>query len=143
MEPGQWPGVTACPVRKQVNFGGSETVPFARATALIHPSIQFVSAVDLTLVPYSDDLDQQDLVADLVHDAVVTDADAIHGVFPPHRDAGRRSRILREQLDRRADSLLISPLQRDERLRSTLSDPDFVPGAHVRPRSALTCSQGM
>ncbi len=52
----------------------------------------------LTGLPHSDHLDQQDLVAVLVHDVVVTDADAIHRVLPPHRDAGRRSGILREAL---------------------------------------------
>ncbi len=43
-----------------------------------------------TQIPVDYALDQQDLVADLVNDAVVTDADAIHRVLPPHRHMTQR-----------------------------------------------------
>jgi hypothetical protein len=58
-----------------------------------------------------DDVDQEHVVEDLVHDPIVADADPVHRVLTLHRDAVGRPRIASEKIEGGADPLLLATLE--------------------------------
>lgn len=100
-----------------------------------------LGSVDLAPMPDGEPKDQQGVVLDLVDHAVVA------GAHPPlsrsaHQPSrGRRARVVGQQLDRRLDAPPGRRVEPAELTRRCGRERDQV--GHVRPRSALTCSQGI
>lgn len=89
----------------------------------------------------ADDQHDEPVVVNLVDDPIVTDPHPIHPLLTLERDTPRRTRFVREKIDRSPDPLLLAPREPSERLHRSPGDLDFVL-AHASPKSALTSSQG-
>ena len=87
-------------------------------------------------------LDEEPVVEYLVDDPVVPDPDAVGALLAHQRGAAGRPRLTREEIDGRADALLLPAGKPGEGLDCPPRDLDPVAGPHTRPRSALTSSQG-
>ena len=92
-------------------------------------------------MPNSDHEDDEAIVEDFVNNSVVADPDSIRTVLTFERNAARWTRLVRQQIDRGADSLLLASGQTSKCPHCPPSDLDLV-AAHSRPRSALTSSHG-
>ena len=97
--------------------------------------------VDVPAVTYPDDVDDEVVVEDLVDDPIVPDSHPVDMRFSGHRHTSRWAWLLSQEIDRRSNPLLVPAGEALHDLCSTASDPHLV-GAHVRPSSAFTCSQG-
>lgn len=100
------------------------------------------TAIDLASVTHPDDLDNQTVVEDLVHDPVRPDADPVHAWLADHCDAVGGPGLVSQEVDRGMDSLLVPSLQRCQGSLGTARDLDAVPRGHASPSSALTSSHG-
>ncbi len=97
--------------------------------------------VDVPAVTDPDDVDDEVVVEDLVDDPIVPDSHPVDMRFSGHRHTSRWAWLLSQEIDRRSNPLLVPAGKALHDLCSTASDADLV-GAHVRPSSAFTCSQG-
>ena len=98
-------------------------------------------AIDLSSMSDADDVHDEHVVVDLIHDAVVADAHPVDGVLPSQGNTVGRPRVVGEKIQGCSNSLLLSPLEGFQRTSRAPRKPDLV--GHARPRSALTCSHGM
>jgi hypothetical protein len=90
---------------------------------------------------YTNDLDHQPFVDDLVHDPVVTDPNPVGRVLARQRDTSRRPGFVGEEFNRCAYPLLFLTRQLRYRLDRSPRDLDGV-ASHASPSAALTSSHG-
>ena len=97
--------------------------------------------VDVAAMTHAYNVNDEAGVNDFEEDSEVADSHPVHRVFSGEFGAARRSRFVREQVDRCSDPLLILAREFGERLYRSPGDLDRV-AAHWRPSIAFTSSHG-
>ena len=88
-----------------------------------------------------DDLDDEAVVEDLVHDAIVADPYPVRMRVADNADRPWGAGLLGQQVDGSSDALLLLPRKTEQDLDRSPRDLDPIDG-HRKPRSAFTSSQG-